>query len=413
MTIRLNALHLIAVSVWAASNVATASIETVPDCPSILDPVVIIGRGPTLRSEPLLLEVRGSTIKLVAQTWESPFLPPFTQVQAQLPPLPAGIYRVEFYTRRYSDNSFSGDPSNLLPEVFSEAKDIRIYLNPPRCSASNVEVIAPAYATGQQGGTYSDTLRFRVTDAHGWPIPGYTLQLSRVWSPDELVEVVPDFAAPGPKVLTDVDGVAMVTGVPNNVPGSFQYKATVATPIGESKAFVTFYNQPVHSALPSYPVVEFVRYLPNGQPHFFMTGIQHEMVKLDDTSDWMRTGAVFMTFPPGSNRPGTSGVCRYYGLPAAGLDSHFFSASRDECNAVRERFAYAWKVEAGNVFEVYLPNQESGACPVGTTPLHRAYNNQPDANHRYARTAEVALAGGPLWTLEGYGTDAIVMCLPE
>ena len=67
---------------------------------------------------------------------------------------------------------------------------------------------------------------------------------------------------------------------------------------------------------------------------------------------------------------------------------------------------------------MYLPNRVTGACPPGTRRLYRGYNNQLDANHRYAFTHDVAVLnahpeGGPYWSLEGYGEDAVVMCLPQ
>ena len=62
--------------------------------------------------------------------------------------------------------------------------------------------------------------------------------------------------------------------------------------------------------------------------------------------------------------PGTprgASVCRYYGRPEAGLDSHFYSASAAECQAVGERFANAWTFESSDVFAVALPNAD-GSC---------------------------------------------------
>lgn len=407
---------LIATLVGSATPFVTASIGTLPDCPSVLDPVVIVGRGPTLRSEPLQLEVHGSTIKLVAQTWRSAIsLPPATEVRGTLPPMPAGAYRIEFYTRGYADGSYDGDPSKLLPEVFLEARDLVVYDGPPRCSPSKVEVVGANFTSAPLGAAYPVTFRVRVTDAHEWAIPGAELMLSRVAAPDEAGTLLPDMAAPMSRVLTDQDGVAAITATSNGLPGAFQYRVRIPALYEDPTAFVIFYNEPSGSSRPDYPVAEFQRYV-SGRPHFFMTGDPQEMAKLDRTTDWRRTGAIFMAFAPTSHTTGMSAVCRFYGLPAAGLDSHFFSAASDECVAVAQRFGNAWKLETSDAFQVYLPDQESGACPPTTRRLFRAYNNQPDANHRYALSPATAVnpyTNGPGWTLEGYGNEAVVMCLPQ
>ena len=58
-------------------------------------------------------------------------------------------------------------------------------------------------------------------------------------------------------------------------------------------------------------------------------------------------------------------VCRFYGLPSAGLDSHFYSASPAECFEVDERFGAEWQIESDNVFQVDLPDTVTGVCAGG------------------------------------------------
>ena len=278
-----------------------------------------------------------------------------------------------------------------------------------------------AFTTAEVNQNYPDALHFRVTDAHGNPIPNGSLSVERVYAPSEAATIAqrPDLAIPPTSITTGPDGIASLGGRANSYAGPFQYRATVYINFERRVAHGTFYNRPIGSAAPTYPVIEFQRYMPpRGLVHFFMTGDSAEAAKLDRTTIWTRTGEVFMTFAPGSSRPGTAAVCRFYGIPSAGLDSHFFTAAPDECDAVAQRFGNAWKLETLDAFEVYLPNRETGACPPDTRKLYRAYNNLPDANHRYAFTHDIALRnlypyGGPLWSLEGYGEDAVVMCLPQ
>ncbi len=104
-------------------------------------------------------------------------------------------------------------------------------------------------------------------------------------------------------------------------------------------------------------------------------------------------------------------MCRYYGLPSAGLDSHFYSASAKECYEVNQFYGTEWQIENDNVFQINLPNTTTGACPTGTIPVYRVFNNRHDANHRYATStvvrAQMEAAG---WIREGYGPNATIMC---
>ena len=150
--------------------------------------------------------------------------------------------------------------------------------------------------------------------------------------------------------------------------------------------------------------------------HYFMTSALNEIAKLDagDFDGWQRTGETLPVVP--ATLPiaaGFSPVCRYYGKPEAGLDSHFYSASPAECAAVVARFADAWLLESANVFSVELPDAIDGHCESGSTPVFRLFNNRPDANHRYATSISIRdemVAVG--WLREGFGLHAVAMCAP-
>ena len=148
--------------------------------------------------------------------------------------------------------------------------------------------------------------------------------------------------------------------------------------------------------------------------HYFMTSDPVEIAALDAGAfaGWARTGSSFGVQPAGDRSgAGRSPVCRYYGRPEAGLDSHFYSASPAECAAVAALYGNEWQLESGETFVVGLPDAMSGACPAGTTAVYRVFNRRPDANHRYvtslAARATMLAAG---WIAEGYGPDAVAMC---
>ncbi|CAG0992195.1 hypothetical protein BURK1_02330 [Burkholderiales bacterium] len=150
--------------------------------------------------------------------------------------------------------------------------------------------------------------------------------------------------------------------------------------------------------------------------HSFVSSDAAEIAALDAGvfAGWTRTGESFGVEPAGT-RSGAqrTPVCRFYGRPEAGLDSHFFSASPAECRQVIDRYGADWQLESPEVFVVALPDAASGACPTGTVPLYRVFNGRRDANHRYtvspALRARMVAAGG---IAEGYGPDAVAMCAP-
>jgi Repeat of unknown function (DUF5648) len=104
-------------------------------------------------------------------------------------------------------------------------------------------------------------------------------------------------------------------------------------------------------------------------------------------------------------------VCRFYIPPAYG-DSHFYSASPVECAQTQAKFPF-FDYEAPNVFYIALPNIATGACPAGTIPVYRVWDNRADTNHRYTTSATVRANMVALgWVAEGYGPDQVIMCAP-
>ena len=135
--------------------------------------------------------------------------------------------------------------------------------------------------------------------------------------------------------------------------------------------------------------------------HFFMTASKPEIAALDAgafSGAWTRTG---QTMKVG----GTVAVCRFYGMPPKGPDSHFFTVDAAECQKVMSDYR-AWTFE-NHAFGITPP--VGGTCPVGLVAVHRFYNNPAVAaamNHRYVTDPNVIadmLALG--WTDEG-----VVMC---
>jgi hypothetical protein len=164
-------------------------------------------------------------------------------------------------------------------------------------------------------------------------------------------------------------------------------------------------------------IVGAVEYYDAALDHYFVTAIPTEIAALDGGQfpGWVRTSLGFNVYATGSGVPGSTPVCRFYGSPDAGLDSHFYSASPLECQQVLQRFPTAWLLESFDVFEVFLPNLDTGQCPAGSIPVYRAWNQRIDSNHRY--TTDVAVLQSMVakgYVAEGYGPgpSPTAMCSP-
>jgi hypothetical protein len=151
--------------------------------------------------------------------------------------------------------------------------------------------------------------------------------------------------------------------------------------------------------------------------HYFVTANAAEIAALDSGqfAGWARTGETFPVFASaGDTEDVTTPVCRYYGRPEKGLDSHFYSASPDECAEVETMFGDSWILETPQAFFVYAADPASGTCPNATAPVYRLYNGRADANHRYTTSTSIRaqmIAQG--WIAEGYGPQAIGFCVPR
>jgi hypothetical protein len=202
---------------------------------------------------------------------------------------------------------------------------------------------------------------------------------------------------------------------------SREYFPSLVPPRGRS---ITAGSLALTAVPPPVVIVQVDEFYHAGLRHYFITADATEKEALDTGvhSGWVRTGESFKAYAKGSRPDGSiDPVCRYYSPPfneteygvfPLGVDSHFFSADADECTSVlRGCCGWSWELENDNAFQINLPDKATGACPVGTIPVYRLWNQRTDSNHRYTtRTAIKAemLAAGYL--AEGYGPDGVVMC---
>ncbi len=152
---------------------------------------------------------------------------------------------------------------------------------------------------------------------------------------------------------------------------------------------------------------------------YFITADPVEVNALDTGAPpgWVRTGLRFLAYTDPAVAPaGVQPVCRFY-LPPAYGDTHFYSASPQECADTLARFGSVWVRESAAAFYVALPDTNSGSCPSGTRAVYRFANGANPVRRRYTAEVDVRNAivedGG--WTQEGFGRapDQVVMCAPS
>ena len=107
-------------------------------------------------------------------------------------------------------------------------------------------------------------------------------------------------------------------------------------------------------------------------------------------------------------------VCRFYLPPPS--DSHFFSASAEECDAVRKAHP-EYTLENASAFQVSLVREPTNQlCSLGflRVAVYRFWNGRADSNHRYVsdpgERASMLLRG---WIAEGTGPDTIAFCVDD
>jgi hypothetical protein len=135
---------------------------------------------------------------------------------------------------------------------------------------------------------------------------------------------------------------------------------------------------------------------------------------------WVRTGKRF-------KHGGYVSVCRFYGSVSPGPNSHFYTASDNECSVLKSieakpmpRNKQQFNFEGVAFYaNVPIPSKAAGqpaTCPTQSIPLYRAYNaawgpsgkKNYDSNHRFSTSrADIDAVVAKGWNDEG-----MVMCVP-
>lgn len=151
--------------------------------------------------------------------------------------------------------------------------------------------------------------------------------------------------------------------------------------------------------------------------HYFITASPAEAAGIDAGAagpGWQRTGENFRAWQPAS-AASLAGVpqlartlCRFYGTPGRGPNSHFYTIDVPECDFVRQDPGWTFENYA---FYAYAPltTPVGNACPGGLLPVYRVYNNrfaQNDSSHRYMINAATYQQMQQL----GWKDEGVVFC---
>ena len=158
-------------------------------------------------------------------------------------------------------------------------------------------------------------------------------------------------------------------------------------------------------ALQAAPVA--IEYFNAALGHYFVTAFAEEAAALDAGAfggAWKRTGFAFAVAP--ASDAAAVDVCRFFGTPGRGPDTHFYTVSATECASLRAN--PLWTFE-GLAFRMRMPVDDACAPPL--RPVYRLYNDPATlaaVNHRF--TADGAAYGAML--AQGWIGEGVVFCAP-
>ena len=161
----------------------------------------------------------------------------------------------------------------------------------------------------------------------------------------------------------------------------------------------------------SQPVLEFYN---TRLDHYFITADSQEAAAIDAGAagpGWQRTGRGFRAWIAKDGIPADAQpVCRFYGAPGLGPNSHFYTADARECDVVRKD--PGWRYEGVAFYSIVPSTGFAGVgCPTGMQRVLRAYNNrfaQNDSNHRYTTDPDVIIQ----MQQQGWTDEGVVLCSP-
>jgi hypothetical protein len=122
------------------------------------------------------------------------------------------------------------------------------------------------------------------------------------------------------------------------------------------------------------PTANAIEYYNASLNHYFMTANPVETTILDANvmfPGWQRTGVEFAAYATAGDNPAALPVCRFFGTPGVGPNSHFYTADANECALTRQNPDWIFEAIA---FWIPVPAVSgTGSCPAGSQPVYRSF----------------------------------------
>jgi uncharacterized protein (DUF1800 family) len=156
------------------------------------------------------------------------------------------------------------------------------------------------------------------------------------------------------------------------------------------------------------PTAQAIEYYNASLNHYFITAFPEEAAMLDAATvvkGWARTGVTFNAWRDAADDPAAVPVCRFFGTPGVGPNSHFYTADAAECALVKTNPNWTYEAVAFHIEEPVV-----GACNAGTEAVYRSFYpgaNVSQSNHRFLPDLTMHQKMASSSTLEG-----VVMCAP-
>ncbi|MFO1413469.1 MAG: DUF1800 family protein [Burkholderiales bacterium] len=156
------------------------------------------------------------------------------------------------------------------------------------------------------------------------------------------------------------------------------------------------------------PTAQAVEYYNASLNHYFVTAFPEEQAALDKgtpVAGWTRTGVRWNVWKDQTDDPAAMPVCRFFGTPGRGPNSHFYTADLAECLTVKQNPDWTFEAVA-----FYIEVPAKGACAAGYEPVWRSFYagaTKAESNHRFLPDLTMHQKMAASSTLEG-----IVMCSP-
>lgn len=318
--------------------------------------------------------------------------------------------------------------SQSSPQAFYDGWFVQLLEN--RGDRTFVDVTANLLAPGDASAGMPG-----VATATSWPVWVKVLDFNGDGLPDFAVEY---WFPTGPPTSGDSPGKGLAPGLPlvylNDGRGHFSTLKVAdfvvpgdewrlggghLVPTQDGFSFITPYLLPIGDGLHltgllatrpyrSFPAKS-VEYYNERLGHYFMTAQADEIAGLDAGAydfAFARTGRQFSVHDV--QAPGTMPVCRFFTTPGrfGTKGSHFYTADPVECAGLKLNPDWIYEKIA---FYIQLPN--AGACPGGTVPVYRAFNNGQSGapNHRFTTDAGIYQQ---FTTLLGWSPEGIKFCAP-